>query len=148
MKIINSIIKRISTAIINQEGSAVVEFVVLGLPLFLPLFIFLASVSQISSDQRIVQSLARQVARAYVTAPDENSARARVEMVKGIFQNKYFQSSQGGYRNINISISCSSSPCLTLDSQVSVTTSLTSKDGAHIYSSSATEIVDKWRNSN
>lgn len=131
----------------NESGSAIVEFVALGLPLFLPLFIFLANISQVSSDQRIVQNLARQVARAYVTAPDENSAIARVEMIKGVFQSRYFQSS-GNSRNISISINCSSTPCLALDSQVSVNASLTSKDGIHIYKSSATEIVDKWRNSN
>ena len=148
MKIIKFLSKRILRFLADQEGSAIVEFVVLGLPLFLPLFIFLASVSQISSDQRIVQNLARQVARAYVTSPDETSARSRVEMVKGVFQNKYFQSSGGSYRNINIYLNCSSNPCLTMDSQVSVTATLTSNDGAHIYSSKATEIVDKWRNSN
>ena len=68
----------------SEEGSAIVEFVVLGLPLFLPLFIFLTSLTQISSDQRIVQSLARQVARGFVTAPDETAARSRVEVIKEI----------------------------------------------------------------
>jgi Flp pilus assembly protein TadG len=133
-------------AIRDESGSAIVEFVALGLPLFLPLFIFLANVSQVSSDQRIVQNLARQVARAYVTAPDENSAMARVEMVKGVFQSRYFQSSDSNARNIELTINCSASPCLTLDAQVSVTASLSAKDGAHIYTSTATEIVDKWRN--
>jgi Flp pilus assembly protein TadG len=131
----------------SEEGSAIVEFVVLGLPLFLPLFIFLSSVTQISSDERVVQNLARQAARAYVTAPDEPSARARIEMVKNVFQSKYFQSNNSSYRNIQIFINCSANPCLTLDSQVSVTASLTSKDGTHIYNSTAVEIVDKWRNS-
>ena len=131
-----------------EEGSAIVEFVVLGLPLFLPLFIFLSSVTQISSDERVVQNLARQVARAYVTAPDEQSGRARIEMVKSIFQSKYFQSNNSGYRNIQISLNCSANPCLTLDSQISVSASLTSRDGTHIYNSTAVEIVDKWRNSN
>jgi Flp pilus assembly protein TadG len=131
----------------EETGSAIVEFVALGLPLFLPLFIFLANVSQVSSDQRIVQNLARQVARAYVTAPDENTAIARVEMIKGVFQSRYFQSS-GNSRNISISVNCAASPCLTLDSQIAVYATLTSKDGGHTYSSNATEIVDKWRNGN
>jgi Flp pilus assembly protein TadG len=132
----------------DESGSAIVEFVALGLPLFLPLFIFLANISQVSSDQRIVQNLARQVARAYVTAPDENTAIARVAMVKNVFQSRYFQSSGGNPRNISISVNCAASPCLTLDSQVSILATLSSKDGGHIYSSNATEIVDKWRNSN
>ena len=134
----------------SEEGSAIVEFVVLGLPLFLPLFIFLTSLSQISSDQRIVQSLARQVARGFVTAPDEETARARVEVIKGVYQEKYFKTNSSNLsskssRFIEIYLSCSANPCLTLNSKVSVTAQLTSRDGQHKYLATATEIVDAWR---
>ena len=139
--------RRIRHLINDESGSAIVEFVALGLPLFLPLFIFLSDVSQISSDQRIVQNLARQVARAYVTAPDESSALARVEIVKGVFQSKYFKINNTAGANISIQINCSASPCLTPDSKISVSAALTSKDGRTTYQSTATEIVDIWRNS-
>lgn len=134
----------------SEEGSAIVEFVVLGLPLFLPLFIFLTSLTQISSDQRIVQSLARQVARGFVTAPDEENARARVEVIKGIYQEKYFKSNRSDLsstssRIIEISVNCSANPCLTLNSKVSVIAQLTSRDGQHKYTATAAEIVDAWR---
>ena len=135
---------------VSEEGSAIVEFVVLGLPLFLPLFIFLTSLSQISSDQRIVQSLARQVARGFVTAPDEETARARVEVIKGVYQEKYFKTNRTDLssissRSIEISVNCSTNPCLTLNSKISVTAQLTSRDGQHKYVTTATEIVDSWR---
>ena len=134
----------------SEEGSAIVEFVVLGLPLFLPLFIFLTSLTQISSDQRIVQSLARQVARGFVTAPDETAARSRVEVIKGVYQEKYFKTNSSNLsskssRFIEIYLSCSANPCLTLNSKVSVTAQLTSRDGQHKYIATATEIVDAWR---
>ena len=134
----------------SEEGSAIVEFVVLGLPLFLPLFIFLTSLTQISSDQRIVQSLARQVARGFVTAPDEAAARSRVEVIKGVYQEKYFKTNSSNLsskssRFIEIYLSCSANPCLTLNSKVSVTAQLTSRDGQHKYLATATEIVDAWR---
>ena len=134
----------------SEEGSAIVEFVVLGLPLFLPLFIFLTSLTQISSDQRIVQSLARQVARGFVTAPDETAARSRVEVIKGVYQEKYFKTnsldlSSTSSRFIEIYLSCSANPCLTLNSKVSVTAQLTSRDWQHKYLATATEIVDVWR---
>ena len=131
----------------NEEGSAVLEFVALGLPLFLPLFIFLTNVSQISSYERTAQSLARQVARAYVTAPDSNSAQTRVEMVRNVFESKYFQNSSN-FRNISIQLWCEKNPCLTPDAKVSVTARLVSNDGIHSYSGIATEIVDRWRNLN
>jgi Flp pilus assembly protein TadG len=129
----------------NEEGSAVVEFVALGLPLFLPLFIFLSSVVQISSDQSIVQNLARQSARAFVTAPNDSLATQRLEMMKQVFQSKYFA---GSSRNISLNVSCESSPCITLDSKVQVSASLTSSNGSKTYYSTATELVDRWRNSN
>jgi Flp pilus assembly protein TadG len=131
----------------NEEGSAVLEFVVLGLPLFLPLVIFLTSVSQVSTDQRTVQSLARQAARAYVTAPDQNSAQERIEIVRNVFESRYFQN-PSNFRNISIQLWCEKNPCLTPDAKVSVTARLVSKDGIRSYSGVATEIVDKWRNSN
>lgn len=139
--------RRIRHLIKDESGSAIVEFVALGLPLFLPLFIFLSDVSQVSSDQRIVQNLARQVARAYVTAPDETSALERVEAVKEIFQSKYFTMNNASRAEISIQINCSASPCLTPDSNISVNATLNSKDGRHTYQSNATEIVDIWRNS-
>ena len=146
----NNFLRFINSYRENEEGSAIVEFVVLGLPLFLPLFIFLTSLAQISSDQRIVQSLARQVARGFVTAPDETAARSRVEVIKGVFQEKYFKTNSSNLsskssRFIEIYLSCSANPCLTLNSKVSVTAQLTSRDGQHKYLATATEIVDAWR---
>ena len=146
----NNFLRFINSYRENEEGSAIVEFVVLGLPLFLPLFIFLTSLAQISSDQRIVQSLARQVARGFVTAPDEETARARVEVIKGVYQEKYFKTnsldlSSTSSRFIEIYLSCSANPCLTLNSKVSVTAQLTSRDGQHNYLATAIEIVDAWR---
>ena len=134
----------------NEEGSAIVEFVALGIPLFLPLFIFLTSLTQISSDQGIVQSLARQVARGFVTAPDEATARARVEFIKDVYQEKYFKInrldlSSTSTRFIEINVNCSANPCLTLNSKVSVTAQLTSRNGQQRYLATATEIVDAWR---
>ena len=146
----NNFLRFINSYRENEEGSAIVEFVVLGLPLFLPLFIFLTSLAQISSDQRIVQSLARQVARGFVTAPDEETARAKVEVIKGVYQEKYFKTnsldlSSTSSRFIEIYLSCSANPCLTLNSKVSVTAQLTSRDWQHKYLATATEIVDVWR---
>ena len=143
MKILNNFYK-------GEEGSAIIEFVALGLPLFLPLFIFLSNISQISSDQRIVQSMARQLARAYVTAPDEVSARARLGVIKDLYLKKYFdnlKSSNSESRLIDFSINCSANPCLILNSSITATAALTSKDGVHRYTAIATEIVDSWRNS-
>jgi Flp pilus assembly protein TadG len=144
----NWFLRKARSLILQEEGGAIIEFITLGLPIFLPLFIFLTNISHTSSNQRIVQNLARQTARAFVTAPDESTAFARVAMIKSVFNEKYFQNSDSEFRSANILVSCSNSPCLTLDSQVSVTASIFSKLTGKYFDSTATEIVDKWRNSN
>ena len=43
----------------NESGSAVVEFVALALPLFVPVIIFLSQFAGLSNDEFIVRTLAR-----------------------------------------------------------------------------------------
>ena len=43
----------------NESGSAVVEFVALALPLFVPVIIFLSQFAALSNDEFIVRTLAR-----------------------------------------------------------------------------------------
>ena len=50
----------------NERGSASVEFVLLALPLFIPIFIFLNQFSQLSSQEMALQTLARESVRAFI----------------------------------------------------------------------------------
>jgi Flp pilus assembly protein TadG len=48
----------------DESGSAVLEFVALALPLFVPVIIFLSSFATASNDEFIVRTLARETVRA------------------------------------------------------------------------------------
>ena len=47
----------------NESGSAVVEFVALALPLFVPVIIFLSQFAGLSNDEFMVRTLARETVR-------------------------------------------------------------------------------------
>ena len=63
-----------SSQIHSENGSAIVEFVVLALPLFLPVIIFMASFADVSDKEAIARSLARESVRGFVLSHGDISA--------------------------------------------------------------------------
>lgn len=130
----------------NQEGSAIIEFVIYALPLFVPLVIYLTSVNQSSEIQYEARNFARQIARAYVTSPSQELTEARVLAVTAVFAKSSFATNR-----INslpkIEISCSLSPCLSPNGKVEVKVLLTSTLTGRSASATAIQTVDAWRNS-
>jgi len=59
----------------SDSGSAIVEFVALAIPLFIPIFIYLNHFSSVSVNEEIARSMAREVLRVYVISEDESAAR-------------------------------------------------------------------------
>ena len=88
----------------NEDGSAIVEFVLLTLPLFIPLILFLTDYSIVSGREIQYQSLARQAIRAFVTS---NSQEEGINDVTFILQKS------GVYRNVSVEVSCPENPCFT-----------------------------------
>ena len=54
----------------SEEGSAITEFLILTLPLFLPLIIFLSDFSILTNREVNYQTIARQAIRAFVSSED------------------------------------------------------------------------------
>ena len=65
----------------NEDGSASVEFVVLALPLFIPLIIFLQQFASVSAEEGFARTLAREGARAYVSSSSTDSAEEMMNKV-------------------------------------------------------------------
>ena len=125
----------------GEEGSAIIEFVIYALPLFVPLIIYLTSINQSAQIQYEARNFARQIARAYVTSPSQEFTGARILAVKEVFITKSFAT------NPKIEIYCSLSPCLTPTGKVSVTVNLTSIFSGTSASATAIQTVDAWRSS-
>ena len=140
----------------NDTGSAIVEFTVLAIPLLVPLVMYLGVIHDNSTITSDLHNLARQSARAFITSTSDTYEEARMQSVLNVFVAKIFRPS--GISEVPVlNVQCSASPCLTPDSTVKVTASLT-RYQRHFsgilrfvstptleFSASDTQVVDAWR---
>ena len=104
----------------REEGSASVEFVVLALPLFIPIFIFLGQFSAVSSHELVLQTLARESLRSYIESSDDESGEALIRQVIEV-GGKNLGLSQQEIRAIDVEMKCSKSPCHQPNNRVRIT---------------------------
>ena len=120
------------------------EFILFTIPLFIPLAIFL-SVSTVSSSLQFdLNNYSRQLVRAYITSPTQESASARLVEVSAAFTSHIFSHDPIGelpsYR-----ITCSFDPCLTPGGLVTVYAETLNIATHQKASATSSEIVDQWR---
>lgn len=140
----------------GEDGSAVIEFVLLAIPLMVPLVMYLTAVRENSTINSDLHNLARQSARAFITSGDESYEPARIQSLLNTFELRILRP-HGIAEVPSISVECSATPCLTPDSRVRVTASL-NRAGSRLsgifrflpgvaenFSASDTQIVDAWR---
>jgi Flp pilus assembly protein TadG len=126
----------------DEAGSAVLEFIMIALPLFIPLSLYLNSVNGAAQGSMDLQNISRQVARAYTTSTSEDLALVRANEVLSVYQNQILPI-HGSREILTLAIQCGAIPCLSPNAKVSVTVTA-SPSGK---SGSATQIVDAWRSS-
>lgn len=151
--------RKISRKLRDERGGAVVEFVVLTLPLFVPFALYLGFVNSQSQASYDAHNLARQVARAYITSPSEDLTIARANTVVDVFAINILEK-HGIRSRPQITFDCSASPCLTPGATVKATVTLedsTIKPAGYLrflnesptkVVASDTQVVDIWRNTN
>ncbi len=127
----------------SDEGSASVEFALLAIPLFLPLYLFMNTFAATSDHQNALRTLARESARAFVTSSDDESAFAVASGVveKGAQLLGIQDEFQEG--EISMQINCSYRPCISPDSKITITLSR-HLDAQHKVQVSAIEYVSPW----
>jgi hypothetical protein len=127
----------------NESGSAVVEFVALALPLFVPLIIFLSHFAALSNDEFIVRTLARESVRAYILSANDLSAtiNARNTMNTGAHE---LGLKEERIKDLNFTVDCAGLLCITPDNKVEITITLRSQDGKRVSTATAREKVSPW----
>ena len=137
-------IKDLRDLVKGEDGSAIIEFVIYALPLFVPLIIYLTAINQSAQIQYEARNFARQLARAYVTSPSQEITEARISAVKKVFVDSTFATNKID-SNPRIEIACSLNPCLSPNGKISITVYLTSNFSHTSASATAVQTVDAWR---
>jgi hypothetical protein len=127
----------------NESGSAVVEFVALALPLFVPVIIFLSQFAALSNDEFIVRTLARESVRAYILSANDLSAtiNARNTMKTGAQE---LGLKEERIKDLDFIVDCAGLLCITPENKVEITITLRSQDGKRISTATARETVSPW----
>jgi len=135
----------------SENGSAVLEFVLIATPLFIPALLFFMSMQQVANQEMQVENLARQALRAFTTAESVAQGHQRINFVLDRYSE--MESSNGKSRSsykFTYNISCGGQKCLTPGSTVkielyrAVNAQLGEGDSRKV-TASAVGVVDKWR---
>jgi hypothetical protein len=124
----------------SQQGGAIVEFVALALPLFIPIFIYLSHYASISDQESVLRTLAREISRAVVTSESDGIAERVAEEVfyKGGSALGLGEAISNG--TVKFTIHCKERPCISPNNEIEIS----------IFSSSinrtisAVEYVSPW----
>jgi len=109
------------TAPRDDAGSAVVEFLTLGVLLLLPLVYLVLTLGRLQAAAFAADSAAGAAARAFATAPDEDGARARaLAAVRLGLRDQGFDDDPAAAARLT----CSTTPCLTPGGRVEVEVSI------------------------
>jgi Flp pilus assembly protein TadG len=110
-------VKSLARLIREERGSASIEFVMLAIPLFLPIFIYLNQFASLSWGEESAQVLARESLRGYVQTKSDESGRIIAGQVIAVVGAKMGLSSNE-INSITINIECSKSPCISANSVI------------------------------
>jgi Flp pilus assembly protein TadG len=103
----------------DEQGTAVVEFVVLAVLMLIPLVYLVMMLARVQAGSFAVSQAAREAGRAYVTAQNGNDAAGRAQAAARVaFLDHSFEDSG------RLSIACDGTPCLRPDGQVETTTTV------------------------
>jgi len=124
----------------DEEGSAVVEFVALALPLFIPLFLYLNQYALVSDSQSSLRTLGREMARGFVTSENDRIAETVTFEIfsKGAEVLGLSQELRNG--DLTYNFECKSQPCISPNNEIVITLNLNSARSAI----STVEYVSPW----
>ena len=127
----------------QEDGGAIVEFVVLAIPLFIPIFIYLNSFSSISANEQIARSMAREVLRVYVISENDGAAQEISGRAAQLLARQW-KLSDTEVASLRTSMDCSHFPCLTANGRIKLTLSFIDDETQRKVSASAQEHLSPW----
>ena len=135
----NSLTKKLR----SDSGSAIVEFVVLAIPLFIPVFIYLNQFSSVSGNEEIARAMAREVLRVYVISENDSTAQ-ELSIKAGFLLAEQWNLSNSEKISLRQSVECNATPCLSANGQIRLTVSFVDESTGRKISASAQEHLSPW----
>ena len=127
----------------EDRGSAIVEFVALAIPLFIPIFIYLNNFASVSGNEEIVRVLAREGLRAYVASDSDHSGReVSAQALTVIAQHLGLTASE--IQTLTAKYECSNNPCLSSNGRIRLTVSYIDEQSRRSIEASAQEHISPW----
>lgn len=127
----------------SEEGSAVIEFVLLAIPLFIPIILFMSSFADVSDKESIARTLARESVRGFVLSREDVSAYSTAQHIAtegasalGLDGNEI--------SSMKISIHCDAWPCITPRNRISLTITFYSNQSRREIRATAEEVLSPW----
>jgi hypothetical protein len=140
---VGSAIARLKKHASREEGGAIVEFVILAIPLFIPIFIYLNSFSSISANESIARSMAREVLRVYVISENDGAAQEISGRAAQLLARQW-KLSDTEIDSLRTTMDCSHFPCLTANGRIKLTLSYVDDETQRKVSASAQEHLSPW----
>ena len=139
-KVLNSTIERLK----SESGSASVEFVLLAIPLFLPILIFLNNFATLSNSELVARTLVRESLRAYITSPNNEVAPDRAWQVMNVGARAQGLT-EAEISNLDLKFQCSMNPCISPKGRVRATLKMKLTNQERLVTAEAEEYISPWQ---
>jgi hypothetical protein len=127
----------------EDTGSAIVEFVALAIPLFIPIFIYLNNFASVSGNEEVVRVLAREGLRAYVASDNDHSGReVSAQALSVIAQHLGLTTRE--IQTLSAKYECTNNPCLSANGRIRLTVSYIDELSHRTIEASAQEHISPW----
>lgn len=131
-------------AIKGESGSASVEFVLLAIPLFLPILFFLNHFATLSNSELVARTLVRESLRAYVTSPNNDVAPGRAWQVVTI-GGRAEGLTEPQISSIDLNFQCSATPCISPNGRIRATLKMPLPNQGRVVTAQAEEYISPWQ---
>lgn len=127
----------------SEDGSAVVEFVLLAIPLFIPIILFMSSFADVSDKESIARTLARESVRGFVLSRGDISAYSTARQIASEGATALGLDSDE-ISSLKVSVRCDLWPCIAPRNRISLTITFYSNQSHREIRATAEEVLSPW----
>lgn len=127
----------------SEDGSAVVEFVLLAIPLFIPIILFMSSFADVSDKESIARTLARESVRGFVLSRGDISAYLTARHIASEGATALGLDSDE-ISSLKVSVRCGLWPCIAPRNRISLTITFYSNQSHREIRATAEEVLSPW----